>query len=208
MKVIITITLLLLQITFIQSQTIHKVVVGSVGNKIAVNLRNTNAEKIEEIRASIISKPEWIEMVDEEIFITEIDRTQTEKLVIRFNISHSVAESEKGIIQIEVRDKIGRRWNKEIQILSSLPDHYELKQNYPNPFNPATKIKFSLAKESSVLLKVSNILGETVRVLKEELLKAGEYEVEFDGRELSSGIYFYSIEAGDFKSVKKMLLMK
>jgi len=89
-----------------------------------------------------------------------------------------------------------------------LPTVYSLEQNYPNPFNPNTKIKFSIADEVQVNLSVFNILGERVTELKNEMMKAGYYEVEFNATDLASGIYLYRIKAGEFVETKKMVLMK
>ncbi len=89
----------------------------------------------------------------------------------------------------------------------------ELFQNYPNPFNPATKIKFDIpsivnSELSIVNLNVFDLLGKQVRVLVNEKLSAGSYEVQFDGSELTSGIYFYKLETGNFKEVKRMIFIK
>jgi hypothetical protein len=89
-----------------------------------------------------------------------------------------------------------------------LPKDYVLEQNYPNPFNPSTTIKFALPKESQINLTVFNILGEKVRELKNEIVKPGYYEVNFDASMLASGIYLYRIKAGEFVQTKKMILMK
>jgi hypothetical protein len=85
---------------------------------------------------------------------------------------------------------------------------YNLEQNYPNPFNPNTLIKYSVAKDGFVNVSIFNLLGEKVATLVNNNMKAGSYEVNFDASFLSSGIYFYSIDAGDFKAVRKMVLMK
>jgi len=89
-----------------------------------------------------------------------------------------------------------------------LPTEYSLKQNYPNPFNPSTVIKYSLAKDGFVNIAVFNLLGEKVATLVNTIQRAGNYEVNFNASSLSSGIYFYAMESGDFRSVRKMLLMK
>ena len=86
--------------------------------------------------------------------------------------------------------------------------HLHLEQNYPNPFNPSTVIKYSVAKDGFVNVSVFNLLGEKVATLVNRNVKAGSYEVNFNASSLSSGIYFYSIEAGDFRAMRKMMLMK
>ncbi len=89
-----------------------------------------------------------------------------------------------------------------------LPKEFSLLQNYPNPFNPSTTISYSIPKESIVNIKVYNILGQEVRTLINQRQKPGAYKIIFDGKNLASGIYFYTIKAGEYNSVKKMLLLK
>ena len=88
------------------------------------------------------------------------------------------------------------------------PTTYALQQNYPNPFNPVTTINFVLAKEGHSNLSVYNLLGEKVAELVNGHMEAGKHEALFDASDLSSGIYFYRLESGDFTSVKKIILMK
>ena len=88
------------------------------------------------------------------------------------------------------------------------PVEFALEQNYPNPFNPATTIKFSIPEQSRVTLKIYDVLGREVRTLVNEVRNAGSHEVNFDASNLASGMYIYSIEAGEFISSKKMILLK
>jgi hypothetical protein len=94
------------------------------------------------------------------------------------------------------------------KIKGALPDKFELSQNYPNPFNPTTLIKYSLPKAGNVSLKVYNVLGKEVATLVNGYQTAGNYKVKFNARGLASGLYFYRLTAGDFVSVKKMMLLK
>jgi hypothetical protein len=89
-----------------------------------------------------------------------------------------------------------------------LPKSFGLSQNYPNPFNPATLIKYEIAKTSEVTLKIYNSIGQEVAELVKETKVPGTYEVRFNAKELASGVYFYKLKAGNFISVKKMILMK
>lgn len=89
-----------------------------------------------------------------------------------------------------------------------IPNYFSLGQNYPNPFNPSTSIKFSLPKAELVTLKVYDVLGKEVAVLVNEMKQPGFYDVNFNGSNLASGIYFYRIEAGEFTAVKKLMLVK
>lgn len=89
-----------------------------------------------------------------------------------------------------------------------IPVKYFLDQNYPNPFNPKTKIKFGLPKAAFVTLKVYDITGKVLKILLNSVKTAGSHEVIFEGNDLSSGVYFYSLETENFKDVKKMILIK
>ena len=85
---------------------------------------------------------------------------------------------------------------------------FNLSQNYPNPFNPTTKIEYSIPQTSFVTLKVYDVLGKEVAALVNEEKSVGNYNLEFYGNQLPSGIYFYKIQAGSYSSVKKMILIK
>ena len=91
---------------------------------------------------------------------------------------------------------------------SSLPDDFALFQNFPNPFNPSTNITYSLPKNAHVILKIYDVLGREITTLVNEEKSAGYYSMRFDGSKLSSGVYFYRIQAGNFVSTKKFVLMK
>lgn len=85
---------------------------------------------------------------------------------------------------------------------------YDLLQNYPNPFNPTTVIKYELASAGKVQLTVYNILGKEVATLVNQEKAAGQYTVEFDARNMASGIYFYKLTTGNVTLSKKMLVIK
>jgi len=83
-----------------------------------------------------------------------------------------------------------------------------LLQNYPNPFNPSTTIKYELPSSSEVRLSVYDMLGREISVLVNEKKGVGVHEVKFDAAGLSSGVYFYRLQAADLVQSKKLLLMK
>jgi Secretion system C-terminal sorting domain/Beta-propeller repeat len=126
--------------------------------------------------------------------------------------TNNLAGTGLDIITIKYSQLVGISSNNE-----QLPVQYKLYQNYPNPFNPVTKIKFDLpksnltmseAKGHNVKLIIYDVLGREVAILVNKDLKPGTYVAEFDGSNLPSGIYFYTLETGDFRDTKKMILIK
>lgn len=94
------------------------------------------------------------------------------------------------------------------ELKSLVAENFELSQNYPNPFNPSTLIRFSVVESSFVSLKVFNVIGEEIATLVNQELGNGVYEFEFNAKNLSSGIYFYTLRAGENVKTMKMMLVK
>ena len=89
-----------------------------------------------------------------------------------------------------------------------IPQNFTLYQNYPNPFNPVTKIRYQLPVRMKAEIKIFNLTGSEVTTLLDEEKEAGVYELEFDGKGIASGIYFYRLSAGEFVETRKMILLK
>lgn len=109
----------------------------------------------------------------------------------------------------------GLYWRPLSELVSSVPGSgkdvptdYSLFQNYSNPFNPTTTIKYQILELGFVTLKVFDVLGNELETLVNEEKPTGTYEVEFDGTGLTSGIYFYKLQAGSYVETKKMILLK
>ncbi|MBK8553858.1 MAG: T9SS type A sorting domain-containing protein [Ignavibacteria bacterium] len=99
-------------------------------------------------------------------------------------------------------------FNLSNEVEVGTPTKFELSQNYPNPFNPSTKINFSLAKEGFVSVKVFDNVGRQVATLVNEFKNVGFYTVDFNAANLTSGVYFYRLEANGLTKVMKMSLIK
>jgi hypothetical protein len=99
-------------------------------------------------------------------------------------------------------------YSKVISVDITTPETFELMQNYPNPFNPATTISYNIPASSFVTLKIYDVLGTEVAALVNQQQSVGKYNVTFNASNLSSGIYFYKIDAGNFSAIKKMQLIK
>lgn len=93
-------------------------------------------------------------------------------------------------------------------ISNIVPSVYDLAQNYPNPFNPSTSIRFDIPKSSNVKISVFDVSGKEIDILLDEYVNLGQYKITWDATGFSSGIYFYTIAAGDYRVTKKMILVK
>ncbi len=103
-----------------------------------------------------------------------------------------------------IKDKLQYLNQKTLEISRT----YKLEQNYPNPFNPVTYLEFEISQLGFVSLKVYDILGKEVKTLVNEIKQPGIYQVEFDGSNLASGAYFYTINTQGFTDTKRMILLK
>jgi flagellar hook assembly protein FlgD len=97
--------------------------------------------------------------------------------------------------------------------VNAVPTAYALEQNYPNPFNPSTQIRYALPEEARVTISVYDLMGRKVRTLVNGVQSAGYRSVVWNatndmGRQVSAGVYIYSIQSGDFVQNRKLVLMK
>ena len=131
----------------------------------------------------------------------------------------SYQEAKLTLERVEVADLTGKVYGSETAKVSPavvLPKAYTLAQNSPNPFNPSTTISYELPESAGavrVVLVVYNIRGQKIVTLVDELKDAGRYSVNWDGtdaggRRVSSGVYFYRMRAGEFSTVRKMVILK
>ncbi|KUG25627.1 hypothetical protein ASZ90_004547 [hydrocarbon metagenome] len=105
-------------------------------------------------------------------------------------------------------EKFGLITSIETDETDKIPLTFSLQQNFPNPFNPSTNIEFSLPQNQKVTLKVYDILGRLVSTLVDRELNAGNHKVTFNASNISSGVYFYTINAGEFNATKKLILLR
>jgi hypothetical protein len=99
-------------------------------------------------------------------------------------------------------------FSKTIEVVLGAPITYKLDQNYPNPFNPATIISFTLPEDGFTRLTVFNSLGQEVKSLVNKNLEAGYHQFNFNAFNLTSGVYYYKLEVGNFVQINKMMLLK
>ncbi|MEO8399198.1 MAG: T9SS type A sorting domain-containing protein [Ignavibacteriaceae bacterium] len=145
--------------------------------------------------SSLVSNPNFIE-------IKENSKFDTLKGIIYFSFGNyklvpRLNSDFVGYTVVGIKDKNNYK-----------PSAYKLDQNYPNPFNPSTTISYSIPKEGIVTLKIYNVLGQEVKTLINKFQPSGNYTINFEASKLTSGVYFYAINAGDYNQVKKMILLK
>ncbi len=131
------------------------------------------------------------------------DGTVIQRVVLAGGITTGPALTNQTWMYIDTVDVSGIS-----EIPNAIPENYSLSQNYPNPFNPTTKIEYRIPERSNVELKVYDVLGNEVASLVNEEQSAGNYRADFIGTDLTSGIYFYKLQAGTFVETKKMILLK
>ncbi len=93
-------------------------------------------------------------------------------------------------------------------VAAGIPNKFSLHQNYPNPFNPVTKIKFDIAKNTNVKLRIFDVTGREVLKITDAYMTAGSYSYQWNASQFASGIYFYRLDAGEYSEIKKMVLVK
>jgi photosystem II stability/assembly factor-like uncharacterized protein len=145
----------------------------------------------------------WNNGMPESNIVTEMDYIDSMSTVNKFYVLAATYGRSIWMREINGDDPVSIGNNN-----SNIPDKFVLYQNYPNPFNPATKIKFDIPQAGAVRLVIFDILGREVASLVNKELKAGTHEISWDASKFTSGIYFYTIKAGDFTDTKKMILVK
>ena len=133
--------------------------------------------------------------------------------IVTVMLAEKASDHSSITVESELADITGATLNSDVAIsVKEIPTVFELSQNYPNPFNPTTRIQYSLEKAAQVSLKVYNVLGLEIATLVNGSQEAGSYTVQFNPNEgvlsLSSGVYFYRLEAGSFVSTRKFILIK
>ena len=159
--------------------------------------------EIQKLKDSNIDKLKNWEMID---FISGHGTTTEPQIYSYKDKNLSTGKYQYRLKQIDFDGSF--KYSQVVEATIATPYKFSISQNYPNPFNPDTKIKFAIPKSSLVNLSVFDILGNRVLTLVNQEKQAGEYEIEFDGNDLPSGVYFYQIKAGKFIQTRKMILMK
>lgn len=155
------------------------------------------------------------------VIITNLDKAHTDApffgtnpfvLPVMKNGDHTVYLSSNSYVELPIVSNLGNRFelafSEDNSVTNNEPYTYSLLQNYPNPFNPVTSIEYSIANTENVELKVFDLLGREVQTLVSGVQNPGSYSVTFNAQNLSSGVYFYKLTAGNFTGIHRMVLVK
>ena len=207
MKKIILLLLSIASLTF--SQTVYEVTPGTKGNEIKLTVANVSEENpATNVSISLTRKSSALSFSKEEEMIELVEAKAEAKATFKFDINRNAPVNKKDTVEFMITSSDGIMMTKQFIFSYTGPKEFKLEQNFPNPFNPTTKIQYQLPQDARVTLKVYDILGSEVATLVNEEQEAGYKEVQFNGNNIASGMYVYRLQAGDFISTKKMLMIK
>ncbi|AFH50501.1 Peptidase S8/S53 subtilisin kexin sedolisin [Ignavibacterium album JCM 16511] len=211
-KILIVIFFLLLIIEN-NAQNTYNVQPGVKNNQIVLQLSNVSTtESTSKVEVKLIRNSKNLKFNQTEKIIENITQGTETEVGFIFDVDYNIKNAEADTIEFLITDNKSIYQTKQFILQYTQPTEYKLEQNYPNPFNPTTKIRYSIPNVGTGLalstLKVYDILGNEVVTLVNEEKPAGYYEIEFNATELSSGVYFYRLQSGNFTQTKKMVLMR
>ena len=195
------------------AQTTYEVEPGSKNNYFELSIANSTSNLLQSVNVFVQEKPEWINFAKSEVTLGEINKLQKQTTEFYFDVLEDAPIGEESKITFRITNGNGGGFNKIYSLKVTAPTVFEVQQNYPNPFNPSTTIKYSIPQDAFVSIKVFNVLGEKVADLVNKDIKTGLHEITFNADNLSSGFYFYLVEAkgidgAKYFDAKKMILLK
>jgi hypothetical protein len=191
----------------------YRIPFASQGNTIELTIANTAAPAASQVFVEAVGAPSWISFSQKTIALDGLTAKQQKAATFSFSVDRLAPVGEEESLTFRVKTKSGESWAKEIKIQTVPPEKFEPFQSYPNPFNPTTTICYQLTNDSSVSLKVYNLLGQEVATLVDEQQQVGYHQEVFDASRFASGMYIYRIvyanEAGKLLADRKtMMLLK
>ena len=198
---------------FALGQTTYELEPGLKNNLFELNVANNTGSGTQTVTFFVSEKPEWISFNNDELILQNLTKAEKQTAQFYFNVSNDAPIGEESNVTFRIIGSKGSGLTKTYNLKVVAPKTFEVLQNYPNPFNPSTTIKYSIPQDAFVSLKVFNVLGERVAELVNKDLKTGVHEVIFNAANLSSGFYFYIVEAKGMDGTKyfdskKMILLK
>jgi hypothetical protein len=210
-RIILFAAILLATITF--AQTSYELKPGTKGNQIVIQLVNTSQTELSLSRPILLKDFKNLEFENQTEEMITLAAGEEKDIVYTFDVKYDSDISSVDTVEFLISDAKTVNQTKQFILSYAAPTEYSLSQNYPNPFNPTTKIRYSIPRDvkgekQEVKLVVYDILGKEVVTLVNEEQTAGNYEVEFNGKNLASGVYIYRIQASEYVNSKKIILLK
>ena len=206
MKILLTVILLS---TIIAAQNSYSIQPGVKNNQIVLELSNISlTESANNLEVKLIKNSNHLTFNQAEKMIENIIQGEETEIAFTFDAEYNIQKTEADTIEFIITDNKSIYLTKQFILQYALPTEFKLEQNYPNPFNPETRIRYQVSSISPVTLKIYDILGNEVTTLVNEQKELGYYEVDFNAVSFASGVYIYRLQAGNYISTKKMILMK
>jgi len=191
------------------AQNIYEVTPGTKENEIKLTVANVSeTNQATNVNVVLTRKSSALSFSKETETIEVVEAKAEAEALFTFDVERNIPINKKDTIDFMITDGMGIMMTKQFIFSYIGPKEFKLEQNYPNPFNPTTSIQYQISSISAVTLKVYDILGSEVAALVNEEQQPGYYEVHFSGSSLASGMYVYRLQAGEYISTKKMMLLK
>jgi len=206
------ISVLLVQTILTAGET-NKLPIASSGNTIDLTVTNSSYTTASKLKVEPVNVPAWITFAKSVNYLKDIKPNQSLTVTFTFAVDKTAPVLKDTVLKFRVTTADSESWEKKIAISVSPPDKFELSQNYPNPFNPATHFDVMLPRETNLEMIVYNVFAQNIKTLVNESRSAGYQMIEWNGTTesgtpASSGVYFVRMKAGNYSSIKKIMLMK
>ncbi|MGH2567075.1 MAG: T9SS type A sorting domain-containing protein [Bacteroidota bacterium] len=176
------------------AQTAYTIPFASTGNTIELTVANSSTVAASQVKIEATNIPSWLRFTATEQVLQSLNANEEAAALFAFSVEKSAPVNQQHTLTFQITTN-GQQWIKEISIVITAPERFELFQNYPNPFNPTTTISYQLPVVSRVSLKIFSLLGQEVTTLVDGEQLAGYHRETFDARMLASGIYVYQLTA-------------
>lgn len=210
MKIVLIVILIS---TILFAQNTYEVKPGVKNNAIVLELSNVSpTESANNLEVKLIRSSQNLIFNQKEKMIENITQKTEKEATFSFDVEYNIGNTKADTIEFMIINNQSVYLTKQFILQYSTPIEYKLEQNYPNPFNPTTKIRYSIpnvgSEVQSINLTVYDILGNQIKTLVDEPQEPGYHEIDFNASILASGVYIYRLSAGNFISVKKMMVLK
>ena len=186
---------------------------ASTGNTIELSVANTATSPLVGVKVEATEIPPWLKFTATEQRIALLKAQQEMIATFTFSVDKTAPVQKNQTLKFVITAPSGEKWTKEITVAVAAPAKFDVYQNYPNPFNPSTAISYQLTANSTMSLKIYNLLGQEVASLVDGDRLAGYHQEMWDATRCASGVYIYQIIATDEHGTKqiahrRMLLLK